>query len=556
MQSGFTGHVTSLEWRWVIIVSTVLVALAFTPFLWVLLAGIRGSEWQFMGAIHDYQTSATVLSQIYQGANGAWQFEVLHTPEPHNPAFIAPLYAVLGQISRLTSLSPIAIFHAARVGAALFMYLAIYQLGAMIWMRIRTRRVFFLITAVGSGFGWLLSPLTQNTSYLDLTAPQAFPFFSSLVNVHYPITIAILALLASLMITLLRPDDHPQDHPTISNGGGVVALMSLGLTLVYPLALIPITLVFGLILLIDGLRQRQLPAQWRWFTWLVIPALPLLVYYTAVLTYNDVISIIWWQEHSRSTPTILVTLLSLGLPLLVAFPGIFRAVRRFESDGDQFMLLWLVLILVLFLLPIDVQRPFIVAVMVPIAYFATRSIEDFWFQFIKRRWRLHILTATLPILAASNILVLVLPLRPISANNFEDASGMLLQQDYITAFEWLRLNSSDNTVVLAAPETGLWMPVWAGTRPVAGHPVDTLQPDKKEAAVERWYTQTEAEQCVPLLRGAFRYDERDYTVRYILVGPQETNLGESVCIESLILEETFGRVFIYTYTPDSFAIRR
>ena len=45
MQSRQTVHIMSAEWRWVILVGSTLVLLAFAPLLWVALRGLAHSWW-------------------------------------------------------------------------------------------------------------------------------------------------------------------------------------------------------------------------------------------------------------------------------------------------------------------------------------------------------------------------------------------------------------------------------------------------------------------------------------------------------------------------------
>ncbi|PJF20612.1 MAG: hypothetical protein CUN56_15290, partial [Phototrophicales bacterium] len=211
MQSGFTGYVTPGEWRWVLVVSILFVGLAFIPFLWILANNNAESGWQFMGALHAHVDASAYLSRIRQGMEGKLLVQFLHTPENHAAFIMQPIYPLLGQVSRLASdqLSPILVFHVARVSVTVFMYLALYQLAATIWMRIRTRRVFFVLVAVGSGFGWLMLLITGNlkslTLPIDIILPQVSPFFAGLVSVHTPLALACLALLVAIIIAALRP---------------------------------------------------------------------------------------------------------------------------------------------------------------------------------------------------------------------------------------------------------------------------------------------------------------------------------------------------------------
>jgi len=121
--------------------------------------------------------------------------------------------------------------------------------------------------------------------------------------------------------------------------------------------------------------------------------------------------------------------------------------------GRRLVLLWNVLGLALLLnarrrgvglyriaiyLPTNIQRRFGAGIMIPIIYFATRSLEDFWFQHVNRRWRYRLFVFVIPIIMLTHIFVLLTPLLPLVVNKPEDSQGVFLQRDYTAAFEWLR----------------------------------------------------------------------------------------------------------------------
>ncbi len=87
MQSRQAVHIIASEWRWVIIVASGLILLAFAPLLWMALTGT--SDWQFMGALHNYLDGATYLSKIVQGERGIWLTFFQHTPENYPGRFYA-----------------------------------------------------------------------------------------------------------------------------------------------------------------------------------------------------------------------------------------------------------------------------------------------------------------------------------------------------------------------------------------------------------------------------------------------------------------------------------
>jgi hypothetical protein len=226
-----------------------------------------------------------------------------------------------------------------------------------------------------------------------------------------------------------------------------------------------------------------------------------------------------------------------ALPLLVGLPAIFRALRRFERDGDRLMLLWLVCMLIAIYLPTNVQRRFAVGMMIPVAYFTVRAIEDVWMDRIRRRLRPVGLAALIGLTVLTPVLMLFLPVLPLVTGNVGAAEGMFLESGYASAYAWLSTQSNDpETVVLASPLVSVWVPGWAGMRVVYGHPFETLDAEVKRAEVLDWYAAS-GENCAALID---RYD-----VRYILWGPQERELGDGRCIEGYDHVAIFGDVSVY-----------
>ena len=531
MQSRYTVHITAAEWRWVVLIGCGLVLLAFFPLLWVALIGT--SQWQFMGALHNYLDGATYLSKMTLGMNGDWLVYFQHTPEAHNGVAIQLLYPLLGHLSRFSSIPPIVLFHVARVFASLFMYIALYQLAASIWSRVRARRVFFVIAVLGAGLGWLFAPLTQLTFYPDLSIPEAFPFFSTLMNVHFPLTIGCLALLAGFFIAVFRPG--AEADPSLQMSYPVAGLLSVVLAVLYPQALVPIG---GAVALSVGallLRERRVPRLvWRWALSLLLPPIPFALYYFSIVAYNPAFAD-WNAQNYTAAPPIWAFVLGFGLPLLVALPGIYRSIRRFERDGDRFMLLWLVCMLVFIYLPTNIQRRFAVGFMVPVAYFAARAVEDVWLTYISRRRRTLLFAVFVPLMALSQLLMLFLPVLPMATGSPERAVGVFLPRDYRDVYDWVRTHTRSDDVVLASPVVSVWIPGWAETRVVYGHPYETLDADTKLQQVEGWYAGNG--DCGALIE--------EYDIRFILYGPEEAKLGPAPCLSEMRLLAQSGNVMVY-----------
>lgn len=535
MHSGYNAHITPAEWRWVTVFGVGLVLLAFTPFVLILLSGVGASDWQFMGVLHNYRDGATYLSKMFLGTQGELLVQFLHTPEPHSGALIQVLYPLLGRIAGFANVSTIVIFHVARVVAGVFMYMALYQLGALIWMRQRARRVFFVIVALGAGFGWAYALASGGrVDAPDLSMPEAFPFYSTVVNVHFPLTLACIALLAGVIISNFRPG--ATSTPQLSNGGAAGALASLALALLYPQTLVPLGVALTVFVGAGWLRRRRVERrELIWLVTILLPAVPLAAYYAVVVLYNPAMAE-WGRQNVTGAPPPLALLAGLGLPLLIGLPGIWRALRRFEADGDQFMLIWLLAMLVLMYLPTNIQRRFAAGMMLPIAYFATRSLEDYWFQHINRRWRYRLALLVVPVIFFTQLFVLFMPILPVLAGRPADSHGLLLDRSYAAAFRWLEDRTGLDDVVLIGPVGGVWLPGWVGARVVYGHPYETLQADARYQQVIDWYS-GQAADCRALLDL--------YHIKYVVAGPDEAALGETPCLDDLMLAARLGRVSIY-----------
>ncbi len=537
MRTASGTHISQAEWQWVIYISCALVLLAFAPL--ILFSAQGTDDVQFMGMTHNYLDGGTYLSKMQLGVEGRWFVTFEHTPEQHQGGFIQVIYLLLGHLSRLSGVPTLVIFHVARLGASLLMYFALYQLGAAIWTKVRARKVFFAIAAIGSGFGWLFSLFTGSTDFPDLTLPEAFPFYSSIMNVHFPLTLALLAMLLTILINVLRPG--AEQDTQAERAVPLVSGLSLGLALLFPQTLVPVGAALAFHLLVTWVKAKKFPIRlMRWMLAIGVPAFPLFVYYVFLVMYNPAMAE-WNRQNVTLAPPLpgglLIVLAGFGLPLLLALPGIWRALRRLELDGDRLMLFWLLAMLILIFMPTNIQRRFAAGMIIPIAYFATRAIEDVWLNYVSRRRRTAVFTLVMAILPISQLFVLLAPVALFGANP-QNIAGIMLDRSYIASFQWLRENSEQDDVILAATEVGIWIPGYTGDRVVYAHKFETLNADRNREALNTWYQTTEPDQCAATLQF--------FEVAYILFGPEERKLSDApVCLEGRELLAQIGQVAIY-----------
>jgi hypothetical protein len=540
MQLSYTGHVVRSEWRWLFLVSIILILLIIAPLLIVALRSLETNNWQFMGALVASTDTSALLSRMLQGAHGNWLQTFQFTPDRHQGVLIQLIYAMLGAISRPNPSAVIVMFHLARLISGMLMFVAIYQLGANIWVKIRTRRIFFVVASLGTGWGWVFLLLQSDITSIDFTAPQASAFYSAMTNVHFPLTIAALAVLAAIIVGVLRPGNH--EEPNVKNVGVVAFFVSLGLAFLYPEAFIPLgSAVLGSILAQwwnRGFHQREI----RWGLWILVPALPIIAYYIITFSLNDAVAS-WIAQRGAVLVSVFDILIGLGFLSLIALPGLWRAVRYFEADGDRFMILWLGSMVLFAILPLGLSHIVLVGLILPVAYFVTRSIEDFWFQFIARRHRRYVYVVVTLLIALGNFYTLILPIVPILQLN--RGTYATLDPAYVPALTWISEHTQQNDVVLASPRVSRWVPLWANARTYYGHPYETRFASERREDVLRWYREQDVNQCNDVLYWR-PVVGNVYPIRYVILGPSERALGQTVCVDDLSFVASFDDVTIYT----------
>jgi hypothetical protein len=524
-------HISAGERRWLTIVCCLLVGLSLLPLFLAALAA--GGDWVFMGFSHNIQDAATYLSKMRLGYEGGWLLQFLHTPETHDGALTFTFYLFLGHLARFTGLDLVVVFHLARVIGTLVMYTSLYVLAAVLWTHVTTRRLFFVIAAVGSGFGWLAAPLTGQFTFPDLAIPEMFPFYSSLMNPHFPLTIGLLALLLAQFVRVFRHDGNANWHwPALRT-----AALASGLTLLYPQSLVPFAGAIVVYLVNLRWKRGALPrAALAHTAALVVPAVPMALYLVLVLQQIPAFTE-WNRQNQTLSPPLWIMVLGLGLPLLIGIPAVIRAARRFDRDGDRLMLWWLLAIAVLMFAPTNIQRRFGVGLMIPVAFFATLALRDYWLPKLNQRAGRLLVAAALVVMPLSTVLVTFVTVLPLLLGAPEDRPGMVLPAGYPAAMEWLDSQGEARAVALAAPDVSLWIPGTSGLRVVYGHPFETLNAETKQAQVTAWYGLGPDDACEALLDA--------YGVRYVIFGPLEQALGAGDCVRERQPAASFGDVRIY-----------
>jgi hypothetical protein len=521
------------EWRWVALVILALLFTSSLPYLIAWAATPNGST--FTGLVFNPLDANSYIAKMRQGFRGSWLFQLPYTPESHAGAHVFLYHLFLGHLARTTGLSLIMVYHGLRLCGGAAMLVALYALASRLTNDVAGRRVMFAVAALGSGLGWLLGPLGIMTA--DLWVPEAFPPYALLVNAHFPLAMALMMGIILCGLTIGSKSQEMQNGIWLQGVGMALAAVLLGV--IQPFGLVTVFGALGVMLAVRTFVQRAVP--WRMGIWVIgaaVAALPYPIYMQRALRADPVLAA-WMAQNVTASPPVWDWVLSYGLVFALAVPGVIAAVRR-SSDTDWMLLGWVATTFVGMYLPLPLQRRLALGLGVPLGLLAGIG----WWRVVRprvgvRRRRL-VQNLMLVLCAMTSIfLMLVTSLAAVAGE-----SWFYLSEGERAALEWLRDEAETSTVVLCAPQTGLFVPAWAGQRVVYGHPFETVDAERREAQVTAYW----AGEMSPAQQEAFLWENR---VDYVLVGPRELEIGDwSLDITELEGEPVFdaGDVRIYDVT--------
>jgi len=490
------------EWRWVVLVTLVLVIASSLPYLaaWM----VRPAGTHFTGLLINPLDGHSYIAKMRQGLDGSWRFRLAFTPEPQEGAYLFLLHIALGHVARWTGMPLIAVYHGARVLAGVVLLLVAYRFITSLGGERGQHRLALLLVGVSSGLGWLVAPAGYLSS--DLWIPEAFVFYSMLDTLHFPLSIALMLV---VLMGLARPSREPGWREAL-----VAAMASVGLGVVQPFGVIPVYATLAVWLALRWLRDRRVG--WRRAGWTAAAGLVALAYplYGALAIQADPVLAGWSAQNQTPSPPIWDWLLSFGLVAALAVPGVATSVRR-RTDGGLLLVAWVIAAGAGMYAPLALQRRLALGLQVPVALLAAAG----WWQAIRPRLRTRLRgPVTVAMLGLSTLTNLFLVAMLVLAALRGEPRFYLSDGEW-QALEWLRDAVDHDRVVLCAPQTGMFVPAWAGQRVVYGHPFETVDAERRKAQAEAYWSG----EMGPTERESFLRENR---VRYVLVGPREMESGE------------------------------
>jgi hypothetical protein len=504
----------NLSWTLLII----FICLITIPYLFAQFSG--GEQSVFGGFLLNPQDGNSYLAKMMEGWNGSWQFTLPYTAEKGNGAFLFLFYLSLGQLSRLTGISLILMYHIARLAGAVLLVFSVRDLAMWIFEKNQKDASAALqLSLFGSGLGWLLVGFGVITS--DLWVAETYPFLSSFATPHFCFG---MVLLLQLFLNF--------SQPVVPTRLAKLALYGLLLAILMPFGIVVAGAVGLVWIAWEWFKTRQL--HWANFVAAFILGGPCLIYQYWAIQSDPLLSA-WNAQNLTPSPPVWDLLMALAPAVFFAAWGVWKLFRRSDqTQGMRLMVVWCVTGLAMIYFPFGLQRRFMFDYYLPIAFTAVAGLQEIPRVSTKLRKRIFAFLLTASVV--TNLVVIMLAVFGVISRS----PLIYLNKDEVNAFDFIRTRLPSDTIILCSPDTGNFIPAWTGRRVLYGHPFETVRAEENKQLVTNVFNgQILSTQAIDLLR--------QRNVRYVFVGPRERAIGTPDFIASLKQIYQNGTVQIYSW---------
>lgn len=435
------------------------------------------------GDIHVYYS---YLEQVRQGH---YAFEDLYTSEAQPRVMMNIFWLAEGLVAKYSGLSNTLVFQLSRVALIPFFTFILYLVSAAIWRSKNWRKILFIFLCFASGWGAFGSFFLSNTVYikhwynwpLDLWSPEGNNLLTMFQSPHL-ITATSLIIL-SPFLAFLAFQHRNVKYAVFSGLSALVLFQFHPFHIPTVLGVISVYFLVRLVQLIVNVQQptarSSIMSHLRLYLLMVGISFPSILYYLLLSEYDFGTQIRAYQNICLS-PSLFVTALSYGLLFILAIAAmavIFK--KRKFSSLNIFLIVWLALQFGLLFSPFRFQRRMMQGLQIPMTILAVQGVyycfsylrskmssERFDF-YIKNSWLL--------------IILFIMFFTPSNLFNWARETQVILEvepkfyihQDLAEAYNWLRKNTSADSVVLSDFYSGNLIPGRAGRKVYVGHAVET-----------------------------------------------------------------------------------
>lgn len=507
---------------WVVIAGVILITIL--PYIYA--TQMAGPVFVFGGLLMNPLDGNSYLAKMYEGWRGDFLFTLPYTAERGNGSILYLFYLFLGHLARLTGLSLSMIYHMARVIGTIAMLLSLHRFFVVFVSDRHLGILAFTLAAFGSGLGWLALLFGAFTS--DFWVAEAYPFLSAYTNPHFTFGLAILVWL----LVPLKNDDEVYGLKEIA----VIVFGAFALGTISPFGVVIVLSVLGGVSLWEVRLGKWSSIGKRWFKnnggytrvvmswllsnegrifWIILGGGPVLFYYLW-LTRTDPLLAGWNSQNLTPSPPFWDLVVSLTPVIILALPGT-RVALKGNAHPQRLLVIWAGLGILFLYLPFGLQRRFMMGIYIPLTALAILGLDNL----VKgqrdeavRRRRFRFLNVLLFLfILPTNLVILLSALLGIQTHD----PMLYLTGGEAKAFGWLVDNTQPNALILAAPETGLFIPAHTGRRVIYGHPYETVNAKEEKEVVQQFFLGIEGF----ALQNQALVELVNRDVDYVFFGPRE-----------------------------------
>ncbi|MGD2159100.1 MAG: hypothetical protein PVG32_19640 [Anaerolineales bacterium] len=496
---------------------------------------LSGDEYSFSGFLFNPLDGNSYIAKMYQGFRGDWLFKLPYTAEPGDGGYLFLFYIALGHLSRIFHLELIITYHLFRLVGTIVLLISLYWFYANLFTHSQIKHWAFTFTVLGSGMGWVLLPFGEFTA--DFWIAEIYPFLSSYANPHFTLGLAIILIIFSLY--------QQQWEQRFSLRDAIMFVLAFALSIIAPFGVIIIVIVFAVIILWKGLLWRNdqgfvnsifKSAKTRSVVAVIVGGTPALLYDYWVARTDPTLAI-WNAQNVTLSPPLWDVLLSLSPFILFAIFEIYVIINRKDrlTDAHILLMVWLAIGLVTMYVPFSLQRRFAMGLYIPTIGLAALAIR----RVTKHNYyRYRLLSIVFLLLAIPTNLIILLS----AQHGIKTHDPMIfLSQDEVEAYEWIEINTLPDSLILASPSIGLFIPANTGRRVIYGHPYETANAEVEKQRILNFFAGDISQEDA-------QFFLKKRGVDYLYYGDKEKELGEVSVIKTL--KPVFSNHSVVIYRVD------
>lgn len=453
------------EWKFVGLLGLILIIVVFLPILIGLIATPPGEVFIGLQSINHTDTPV-YYSWIEQTKDGHFLFKNLFTSEDEGRFIFDPFWLGVGIFAKIFSLSSFAAYQLVKI-FLIPVFLAIaYIFISYFFTEEKKRKVCFLFLIFATGLGWVIWLATNifslNLQFLlmDLWVPEAFTFSTLYNSPHF---IASLTFFLAILFLILLAIEKNKKIYSFAAG-----LAGLFLFQFHPYNAPTIFGILGLYFLFLCIKNRKI--RWdilsHYFIFFIFSS-PAIIYHLWTLQN-------FWTRREFALqnicllPSPIITILSYGFLLLLACLGVFVLLKKQRREKEIFLLAWFVAQIILIYSPLNFQRrltaglQILLAILSVTALYFLQNSNHFLNNFFRKK-KITLCLLFIVFLGGSNYFLFLNDITYYL--NPPQIHSPYLSLGEKEAMLWLKNNSLEKSIVLAAPTTGNLIPA-VSLRPV------------------------------------------------------------------------------------------